>query len=225
MRDPYEVLGITRNASDDEINKAYRALAKKYHPDLNPNDPTAAEKMSELNAAYDKIKSGEAKYQSQSQSGYYQNPYENRNTGYYGPFGFYDFTGFNQRQNSYSDMDSVRLYLQQGAYREALYLLSTIEVHDALWYYYSAYANYFSGNRVTALEHAERACKYDPHNQDYQDLLSMIRSGRRAYRSRSYSYGRSQSSFRVFLMFIVAQILCGIFGGRGCYYLPWIFWC
>ena len=68
-------------------------------------------------------------------------------------------------------MDSVRIYLQQGAYREALYLLSTIEVHDALWYYYSAYANYFSGNRVTALEHAERACKYDPHNLRRAGLL------------------------------------------------------
>ena len=60
MKDPYEVLGISRGASDEEVTKAYRKLAKKYHPDLNPDDPVAAEKMAEINAAYDMIKSGKA---------------------------------------------------------------------------------------------------------------------------------------------------------------------
>ena len=59
-QDPYKVLGVSPDASDEEIKKAYRDLTKKYHPDLNPNDPEAAKKMNEINAAYDQLKNPEA---------------------------------------------------------------------------------------------------------------------------------------------------------------------
>ena len=65
--DPYQVLGVSPNASEDEIRQAYRRLAKKYHPDLNPGDKTAAQKMNEVNAAYDAIKNPQAYRQQQAQ--------------------------------------------------------------------------------------------------------------------------------------------------------------
>ena len=56
MNDPYRVLGVSRDASEEEIKKAYRKLAKQYHPDLNPGNEEAAKKMNEINAAYEQIK-------------------------------------------------------------------------------------------------------------------------------------------------------------------------
>lgn len=78
-RDPYEVLGLPHGASMDEVTKAYRRLAKKYHPDLNPDDATAAEKMSEINDAYDRIRRGDTEpsysYNSAGSTSYGSGPY------------------------------------------------------------------------------------------------------------------------------------------------------
>ena len=61
MTNPYEVLGVSKNASADEIKSAYRRLAKKYHPDANPNNKAAEEKFKEINAAYEILSDAQKK--------------------------------------------------------------------------------------------------------------------------------------------------------------------
>ncbi len=80
MDDPYKVLGVSPDASDEEVKRAYRALAKKYHPDRNPGDAAAAQKMREINAAYEQIKDPDKAQQPGAGYGGY---------GYGDPFGGY----------------------------------------------------------------------------------------------------------------------------------------
>jgi len=98
MSDPYQVLGVSPSASEDTISQAYRKLAKKYHPDLNPGNTEAEKKMQEVNAAYEQIrtqKHGGATYEQPNRSSGgnpYGNPFggsqgNSNGNGQYNPFG------------------------------------------------------------------------------------------------------------------------------------------
>ena len=182
IHDPYKVLGVSRDASDEEIKQAYRRLAKKYHPDLNPGDQEAAKKMQEVNAAYEQIKNPE-KFQNQQQSGSYGQSYD------YDPFGFggYQRT-YQQQQTGDQYQQAAYQYIRFGRYREALQALQSCADRDARWYYLSALANDGLGNQVTALEHIKRAVSMDPDNGTYLDALNRIEHGGSAYRRQAGSY-------------------------------------
>lgn len=178
--DPYQVLGVSPDASDEEIKQAYRRLAKKYHPDLNPGDDVAAKKMQQINAAYDQIKNPE-KYRQQS-------------SGYGGGYGGYDpFGGFGGYQKrSYTEEDTsdnyqkaAYNYIRFGRYQEAVNALSNSAQRDARWYYLSALAHDGLGNQVTALEHIRRAVSMEPDNAEYLRTLDAIENGGAAYRQQA----------------------------------------
>ena len=184
--DPYQVLGVSRNASDDEIKRAYRRLAKKYHPDVNPGDPVAAKKMQQVNAAYEQIKNPE---KARGTGGYGQSS----TYGGYGSYGGYGtgydpFGGSWQQRRSGSYQDAAYQYIQFGRYREALNVLASTQERNARWYYLSALANNGLGNQVTALEHIRKAVSMEPDNGEYLFALERIENGGSAYREQAGSF-------------------------------------
>lgn len=187
---PYEILGVSPNATDEEVTKAYRALAKKYHPDLNPGDEHAAKKMAEINAAYEQIKNGTASTSSGTNGYRSSNTQSSRQYGYsdpfggfgFDPFGFYNYSSSHQNQSRGTpSFDTVRQYIDAGYYTQALQVLSSISDHTGEWYYYSALANWGSGNKVLALNHIHLACQMEPSNRIYQETLAQMQSGERRY--------------------------------------------
>ena len=178
--DPYKILGVGPDASDEEIMRAYRRLAKKYHPDLNPGDEEAARKMQQVNAAYEQIKNPEKAQQQSSGYGY----------GSYDPFG-----GFGGYRHSYTDQTSgdsyqqaAYQYIRFGRYQEAVNTLNNSAQRDARWYYLSALANDGLGNQVTALEHAKRAVSMEPDNMEYLQLLREIEGSGESYRRQAGNF-------------------------------------
>ena len=188
-QDPYKVLGVSPDATDEEIKRKYRELTKKYHPDLNPGDAEAAKKMNEINTAYDQIKNGSAQsspYGQQSYGGYQQYNWGGSSWGsYYG--------ANQQRQTERSEYTAAKNYIRNGMYKEAVIALSSVpsSERDGRWYYLSAGANMYLGNKVIGLEHAKRAVELDPDNAEYRRLLEMIQSGREFYDTYTSSYANS----------------------------------
>ncbi len=213
-QDPYKVLGVQRGASEEEVTKAYRRLAKKYHPDLNPGDPTAEKKMAEINEAYELIKKGKADDPQGYGQGYGQ-AYSGQSGQQYNPFGGWGFDPFGgqqqQRQSSgqRSYMDAVRTYLQAGQPEDALNVLAGMPQRTAEWYYYSALANSGVGNTVTALSHARNAVAMEPNNMEYRNVLSQLQSGGQAYRRQSSDFGFPTMPYNKLCVGIcLANLLC-----------------
>ncbi len=190
MDDPYKVLGVSPDASDEEIKAAYRRLAKQYHPDRNPGDAAAAKKMQEINAAYEQIKNPEKASQSSGGQGGYGQSYGGY--GGYGGYGYGPFGGYQRTYTQGSQEDSYQRgayqYIVYGRYQEALNILASSQNRDARWYYLSALANDGLGNQITAMEHIRRAVSMDPDNMEYLQALRQMENGEAAYRRQAGSY-------------------------------------
>ncbi len=196
MLDPYSVLGVSRNAPEDEVKKAYRTLSRKYHPDANVNNPNrdkAEEKFKEIQQAYQQIMR-EREMGSGYNGGGYSGNYGNGFAGGFGGFGQDSFGGFGGAQGASEDEDTIHMraaanFIRSGHYREALNVLNGISNKTAGWYYLSAIANAGIGNNVLALQYAKQAASMEPNNRDYQNLVYQMESGGNWYQGMQNPYG------------------------------------
>lgn len=217
FNEPHKVLGVSENATQDEIKRAYRRLAKQYHPDLNPDNPKAAEKMNEINTAYDMLTNPEkyAAQRAQQQSshgygGYYGG--SQYGSGQYGSsqnyggwqyyeFNFDDIFGFGgQNRQSYTtaqhqNTDSYEIRraidaINSKNYSDALRILSyiTSDKRNGRWYYLSALANHGLGNTVVAVEHIKKAMQLEPNNMAYRQVYNQFSRSAYTYETTARRY-------------------------------------
>ena len=141
---PYQILGISPSASDDEVKKAYRTLSKKYHPDANIGNPHQAEyteKFKEVQNAYKTI-------MDERKRGFKQQSYGNQTAG----TGGYQYQG--NDQEAYQEANG---FIQGRRYQEALNVLNQIQNKTSMWFYLAAIAENGLGNNIRAQEYAQTA--------------------------------------------------------------------
>ena len=174
MRDPYSVLGVSQNASDEEVKKAYRELARKFHPDNYQNNPLAdlaEEKMKEINEAYDTItKQRSGGYSGSSSRNYtgYQQSYGSGNPGYI----------------------RVRNLINAGDLEGAEQLLYEVGQRDGEWYFLSGSIAYRRGWLDEAMQNYTQAVRMEPNNMEYRQALAVMQRGTMGgYRPAGYGGG------------------------------------
>ncbi len=159
-KNPYQVLGVSQDATDEEIKKAYRELAKKYHPDNyadNPLADLADEKMKEINEAYDTICR-------QREEGGYAYAYAPDEEAY--------------GSGSGSRYAEVRALLNRRDHAQAILLLRNVPAasRDAEWNFLYGAALLQGGRFFDAQRFIETACDMDPSNMEYRNARDQLRA-------------------------------------------------
>ena len=175
MRDPYQVLGVPSTATDEEVKKAYRDLARKYHPDNyhdNPLADLAQERMKEINEAYEAVQS----QRKAARSGGYSGGYGGYQAGYQ--------TGY---QSGGSRYQRIRMVISQGDLNLAEELLNAMTDHDAEWNFLKGAICYRRGWLDEARRYYQNAVNMAPDNQEYQRALDIAEGRSTAYRPDGYS--------------------------------------
>lgn len=159
--DPYKVLGVNPNASDDEVKKAYRELVKKYHPDKYANSDLkdlASDKLKQINAAYDEI---QRIRQNKSSGGAYGSSYNNS----YG-------SGYSR--TSSGKYQSVISRINAGDLNGAESILDSMRDRDAEWYYLKGMILQRRGFYDGARQNFYTACNMDPSNMRYRQAYASV---------------------------------------------------
>jgi molecular chaperone DnaJ len=167
LRDPYEVLEINKGATKEEIQKAYRRLVKKYHPDQYRNHPLqklAEEKLAEINEAYDYLmkngggsgSQGSSRYSSGSENSFFQ---------------------------------QVRIYINNGDLYRAEQMLNQTNNRTAQWYFLKGVIFQRKGWYAEALSHFQTAVNMEPGNAEYRGALNTMNQSNNMYRKSSRQYG------------------------------------
>ena len=177
---PYDVLGVPENASEEEIKKAYKELVKKYHPDKyqdNPLADLAEEKLQEVNEAYDMLM-------------------KNRNSGSSGSYSYGNYGSGSGSGGSYGTPDymAVRRYIDAGNLTAAENILNSTKDRSAEWFFLSGMLSYRKGWYDDAVNKLKTANDLAPNNMEYSQAYGRIINMGGAYQNQAYGRGYGSSN-------------------------------
>ena len=202
MNDPYQILGVPETATDEEVKRAYRELARKYHPDNyhdNPLADLAQEKMKEINAAYEEITKMRSGGRSGGTSGGYQQQYSS------------------QSSSGSSVLQQVRIAINTGNISRAEALLANYSDHNAEWNFLRGAVCYRRGWMDEAKRYYQTACQMDPGNTEYRQALEFMERGTQsAYRPDNGQFGTEMCGGNPCLPLCCLWTLCN--GGGYCFF-------
>lgn len=200
MNDPYKILGVSPDATDEDIKTAYRSLARKYHPDKYRDSDLAemaGEKMKEINAAYDEIQKIRAGKAPGGQSAYGQNPYGQN------PYGQY-------QGGSSNPYITARQLINLRRVAEAAQVLSTVPEGErgAEWHFLMGCVAVSRGHYVDAQQFFDTACGMDPENPEYRNAQERLRNRGNGFGSGQGSMGGGCSCCDICTAFMCADCCC-----------------
>jgi len=196
--DPYAVLGVSQNATDAEVKKAYRELVRKYHPDNYHNNPLAdlaQEKMKEINEAYDTIQKMRSQKSSTNSGGSYYSGQASQ--------------GYNNaRYQPKTDFPRVRTAIEAGNLDLAEQLLENSYNHNAEWHYLMACVYFKRGWYDDAMSYFEAAIDMDPDNPEYNQSYAYAKQSATPFRPAGFTTIQGPDLFRVCTTIMCMRMFC-----------------